>query len=189
MDAGVATTEPWTPRAFGPARTTVLATAEDMLRFAALHVDDVALAALRRVHAQVHIHAWLDAWCLGWARFADLMESLLGSTLRSYGSTPRLAEPVISRVRGTYAWPDRRVDVRVADEALVLESARGSLEAHRSTITRSSSTQRIPTRRASHSADSTNSASRRALTRCFGGCPGLRRRHRWPRGSGHEVDE
>jgi hypothetical protein len=43
MDAGVATTEPWTPRAFGPARTTVLATAEDMLRFAALHVDDVAL--------------------------------------------------------------------------------------------------------------------------------------------------
>jgi hypothetical protein len=111
MDAGVATTEPWTPRAFGPARTTVLATAEDMLRFAALHVDDVALAALRRVHAQVHIHAWLDAWCLGWARFADLMESLFGihaPELRLDASPGRAGDLARSRYLRVARPPRRR---------------------------------------------------------------------------------
>lgn len=41
----------------------------DLLRFAALHLEDPSLAPLRAVHGEVAIHAWLDAWCLGWARF------------------------------------------------------------------------------------------------------------------------
>jgi CubicO group peptidase (beta-lactamase class C family) len=61
--------EPWTPRALGPAGTTLLSTVTDMLRFASAHLDDSALATLRTGHAEVRIHGWLDAWCLGWARF------------------------------------------------------------------------------------------------------------------------
>ena len=41
----------------------------DLLRFAALHLEDPSLAALRAVHAEVPIYGWLDSWCLGWARF------------------------------------------------------------------------------------------------------------------------
>jgi hypothetical protein len=46
-----------------------------------------------------------------------------------------LAEPSpgaagdLSRFAGEYAWPDRRVEVTATDAALVLESARGSVEA------------------------------------------------------------
>ena len=40
-----------------------------MLRFAALHLRDPNLAVLRDVHGEVAIYGWLDAWCLGWARF------------------------------------------------------------------------------------------------------------------------
>jgi hypothetical protein len=41
----------------------------DLLRFAALQLEDPSLAALRAVHAKVSIYGWLDSWCLGWARF------------------------------------------------------------------------------------------------------------------------
>ena len=60
---------PWTPRNLGPAGSTVLSTATDLLRFAARQVDDPALARLRTTSAEVRIHGWLDAWGLGWARF------------------------------------------------------------------------------------------------------------------------
>ena len=56
-------------RAFGPAGTTVLSTVSDLVRFAALHLEDGSLATLREVQAEVAIHGWLDAWCSGWARF------------------------------------------------------------------------------------------------------------------------
>lgn len=66
---GLVPVEPWTPRAFGPAGTTVLSTVTDLLRFAGSHLQDPSLAVLRDPHAEVRIHGWLDAWCLGWARF------------------------------------------------------------------------------------------------------------------------
>jgi hypothetical protein len=34
-----------------------------------MHLEEPILAPLREVHADTAIHAWLDAWCLGWARF------------------------------------------------------------------------------------------------------------------------
>ena len=46
-----------------------MSTVTDLLRFATLHLEDPALAALRVVHASQPIHGWLDEWCLGWARF------------------------------------------------------------------------------------------------------------------------
>lgn len=61
--------EPLVVRAYGPAGTSAVSTVTDLLRFAAWHLEDSALAALRAVHAEVSIHGWLDAWCLGWARF------------------------------------------------------------------------------------------------------------------------
>jgi CubicO group peptidase (beta-lactamase class C family) len=57
------------PRAYGPAGTSLVTTAGDLLRFAALQLDDPSLAFLRETHADVSIRGWLDAWCLGWARF------------------------------------------------------------------------------------------------------------------------
>jgi CubicO group peptidase (beta-lactamase class C family) len=60
---------PLTARAYGPAGTTAVTTVTDLLRFAALHLRDPSLACLRAVHAEVAICGWLDAWCLGWARF------------------------------------------------------------------------------------------------------------------------
>ena len=61
--------EPLIARAFGPAGTTVVSTVGDMLRFAALHLDDPALAGLRRPQPAHRIYGWLDGWCLGWAWF------------------------------------------------------------------------------------------------------------------------
>jgi CubicO group peptidase (beta-lactamase class C family) len=61
--------EPLVARAFGPAGTSVLSTVGDMLRFAALQLDDPALAALRRPQPAPRIHGWLDGWCLGWGWF------------------------------------------------------------------------------------------------------------------------
>jgi CubicO group peptidase (beta-lactamase class C family) len=61
--------EPWTPRSHGPAGSTLLSTLGDLLRFARRHLADPSLAVLRSPHAEVRIRAWLDAWCLGWARF------------------------------------------------------------------------------------------------------------------------
>ena len=67
---GAVPVEPLVSRAFGPAGTTMVSTAGDMLRFAALHLDDPLFAALRRPQAAPRIHGWLDEWCLGWASFA-----------------------------------------------------------------------------------------------------------------------
>ena len=67
--AGPVPAEPWAPRALGPAGSTMSSTTGDLLRFAAAHLDDPALAALRETHAEIRIHGWLDAWCLGCARF------------------------------------------------------------------------------------------------------------------------
>jgi CubicO group peptidase (beta-lactamase class C family) len=61
---------PLATRAYGPAGTTAVTTVADLLRFAALHLADPPLAGLRAVHAEVPIHGWLDAWCLGWAQFS-----------------------------------------------------------------------------------------------------------------------
>jgi CubicO group peptidase (beta-lactamase class C family) len=61
--------EPWTPRSHGPAGSTLLLTLGDLLGFARRHLEDSSLALLRSPHVEVRIHAWLDAWCLGWARF------------------------------------------------------------------------------------------------------------------------
>jgi CubicO group peptidase (beta-lactamase class C family) len=66
---GVVCAEPWTPRALAPAGSTLLSTLTDVLRFARAHLDDASLAALRGSSEEVRIYAWLDAWCLGWARF------------------------------------------------------------------------------------------------------------------------
>jgi CubicO group peptidase (beta-lactamase class C family) len=69
MSGGPVPVEPLTARAYGPAGTSVVSTVTDLLRFAALHLEDPSLAALRAVHAEVSIYSWLDSWCLGWARF------------------------------------------------------------------------------------------------------------------------
>jgi hypothetical protein len=39
----------------------------DLLRFAAVHLADPSLAALRAVQAAISIYDWFDAWCLGLA--------------------------------------------------------------------------------------------------------------------------
>jgi len=63
------TVAPWTPRCLGPAGSTLLSTVGDLLRLAEAHLADDTLAPLRETHAEVRIYTWLDAWCLGWARF------------------------------------------------------------------------------------------------------------------------
>lgn len=60
---------PLVARAYGPAGLGVASTVTDLLRFANLHLEDPALAALRAVHADISIYGWLDSWCLGWASF------------------------------------------------------------------------------------------------------------------------
>jgi CubicO group peptidase (beta-lactamase class C family) len=66
---GAMPADPWVPRNLGPAGSTVLATAPDVLRLAAHHLVDPALAPLRETHADIAISAWFDGWGLGWARF------------------------------------------------------------------------------------------------------------------------
>ena len=61
--------EPLVTRAYGPAGTGMFSTVTDLLRFAALHLEDPSLASLRAVHAEISIAGWLDSWCLGWAWF------------------------------------------------------------------------------------------------------------------------
>ena len=68
-DDGPVPVAPLTARAYGPAGTTAVTTVTDLLRFAALHLQDPSLACLRAVHAGVSIYGWLDSWCLGWAWF------------------------------------------------------------------------------------------------------------------------
>jgi hypothetical protein len=66
---GAVPVEPLAGRALGPAGTSVASSAGDMLRFAALHIDDPALAILRQVQPSQRIHGWFDGWGLGWAWF------------------------------------------------------------------------------------------------------------------------
>jgi CubicO group peptidase (beta-lactamase class C family) len=61
--------EPLVARTYGPAGLSMVSTVGDMLRFAALHLEDPALAALRRPQPGPRIHGWLDGWCFGWAWF------------------------------------------------------------------------------------------------------------------------
>ena len=61
--------EPLVARAYGPAGTAVISTAADLLRFAAMHLDESQYEVMRTVHSETTIHGWLDSWCLGWARF------------------------------------------------------------------------------------------------------------------------
>ena len=68
-DGAAVPVAPLEARAFGPAGTSLASTAEDMLRFAGLHLDDPALAVMRRPQPSPTIHGWFDGWCLGWARF------------------------------------------------------------------------------------------------------------------------
>lgn len=156
-------------RAYAPAGTTVVSTTADMLRFAALHLEDSSLATLRDVQAEISIHSWFDSWCLGWARFdwrggpvwgwdgliddqrsvlrllpeqqaavvlltnsasgramyrslfAELMPSLFGvsvATLRLDAAPGSAGD--LSRYAGTYAWPDRQVEVRTTTDGLLI---------------------------------------------------------------------
>ena len=66
---GAVAVEPLVARAYGPAGTSVVSIVTDLLRFAALHLEEPSLASLRARQADVSIHGWFDAWCLGWARF------------------------------------------------------------------------------------------------------------------------
>jgi CubicO group peptidase (beta-lactamase class C family) len=66
---GVAPVAAWAPRNLGPAGSTLQSTAGDLLRFAGFHLDEAWAAALRDTSEEIRIHAWLDAWCLGWGRF------------------------------------------------------------------------------------------------------------------------
>lgn len=66
---GIAPVEHWAPRNLGPAGSTVQSTVPDLLRFAHEHLREPSLALLRDTQVEIRIHAWLDAWCLGWARF------------------------------------------------------------------------------------------------------------------------
>jgi CubicO group peptidase (beta-lactamase class C family) len=66
---GLVPVEPLISRAYAPAGASILATLTDVLRFAALHVDDSSLASMRAIHGEISICGWFNAWCLGWARF------------------------------------------------------------------------------------------------------------------------
>jgi len=66
---GFVEVEAWNPRNLGPAGSTVLSTVGDLLRLADYHLREPAMAGLRQTHAEIRIHGWLDAWCLGLARF------------------------------------------------------------------------------------------------------------------------
>jgi CubicO group peptidase (beta-lactamase class C family) len=61
--------EPFAARTLGPAGASMVSTVRDLLRFAALHLDDPALATLRQSQPAPRIHGWLDGWCLGWGQF------------------------------------------------------------------------------------------------------------------------
>jgi CubicO group peptidase (beta-lactamase class C family) len=67
--SGAEPVAPATARAFGPAGTTMITSVADLLRFAALHLEDGSLALLRESRTDVRVAGWFDAWCHGWARF------------------------------------------------------------------------------------------------------------------------
>lgn len=175
---GAVPVKPLVARAYGPAGTSVVSTVTDMLRFAARHLDDSSLADLRGVHAEVPIYGWLDAWCLGWARFnwdggpvwgwdglvdgersvlrimpaqraalvlltncgtgramyrslfAEIMEPMFGVRAPRWSLDPSPgAAGDLGRFAGTYAWPDRRVDVAAAADGLMITSGEGQAAA------------------------------------------------------------
>jgi len=59
----------WTPRVYCSAGSTLLCTVPDLLRFAAVHLEDPSLAVMRESHADISISGWLDGWGLGWGQF------------------------------------------------------------------------------------------------------------------------
>jgi CubicO group peptidase (beta-lactamase class C family) len=61
--------KPIVVRAYGPAGTSVVSAVTDLLRFAAVHLEDSSLFGLRDMQADIAIYGWLDSWCLGWASF------------------------------------------------------------------------------------------------------------------------
>ena len=169
--------EPPRARAYGPAGTTVLSTAIDLLRFAAAHLADPALAVMRSGQSDVAILGWLDGRRLGWARFdweggrasgwdgliggersslrivpernlaivllangnsgRAMQRSLLAELLPTLGmaAPPLRLDPVpraagdLARFAGTYAWPDRRVDVVAHAEGLHIREGDDELDA------------------------------------------------------------
>ncbi len=60
---------PLTGRAYAPAGTTLIATADELLAFAEHHLADARLATMRESGTALAIRGWFDAWCLGWGRF------------------------------------------------------------------------------------------------------------------------
>lgn len=170
--------EPLAARAYGPAGTSVVSTVSDLLRFAALHLEDPSFVALRAAQDAVSIYGWFDAWCLGWARFdwqggpvwgwdgliggersvlrivpqhqaaivlltngstgramyrsllADVMRSLFGIDVPPLSLDPLSRAPGdLSGYSGTYAWPDRRIEVSATPSGLVIKEDRTETEA------------------------------------------------------------
>jgi CubicO group peptidase (beta-lactamase class C family) len=169
---------PLVVRAYGPAGTSVVCTVTDLLRFAAMHLDDSSLAVMRTVSADFPIHSFFDSWCLGWGWFdwaggrvwgwdsiirgeravlrilpdrraavalltnsttgralyrsllPELMDSLFGMRIPPLrlGAAPGAAGD-LSRYAGVYAWPDRRVEVTPAENALVIDEGHQATEA------------------------------------------------------------
>jgi CubicO group peptidase (beta-lactamase class C family) len=160
---------PLVSRAYGPAGTSVLGTVTDLLRFAALHLEDASLASLRVEHDEIAIHGWLEGWGLGWGHFAwsgadvwgwdglingersvlrlapeqraaivlmtngstgrgmyrsffaDLVESWLGISFPSLRLVPMPGiAGDLARFAGTYAWPDRAIEITATPGGLVL---------------------------------------------------------------------
>ena len=56
-------------RAYGPAGTSGRLDGHGPAAVCGGAPQEPSLAALRAVHAEVAIYGWLNAWCLGWARF------------------------------------------------------------------------------------------------------------------------
>jgi CubicO group peptidase (beta-lactamase class C family) len=164
--------------AYAPAGTTLLVTVSDLLRFAALHLEQPVLASMRTVEDRTAIHGWLDGWCRGWAWFdwegagvwgwdglvngersmlrivpeqqaaivlltnsgsgramcrslcAELMAAELGVRM-----PPLRLDPIpgatagLERFAGTYAWPDRRVDIEATAGGLLIRRDGVELEA------------------------------------------------------------
>jgi len=69
---------PWNPRVYSSSGTSLLSTVVDLTRFATWQFEEPSCRPLREPHAEVAIHGWLDAWCLGWARFDWVGASVLG---------------------------------------------------------------------------------------------------------------
>lgn len=96
------TVTPWHPRVYCSSGTSLLSTVTDLLRFVAWQFDDPACPPLWQTHAETAIHGWLDAWCLGWARFDW---GARGSVLGWDGLVPghRLILRILPEQRGAVA--------------------------------------------------------------------------------------